>query len=132
MLVTGENPVILPDHLRSEAEQGNLDFACSHIAVLADRVWERAYQATVTDTVALPGIDLAARLAREGRGLAGRPWWLETPYCPSTALARYVGADGHVYFGDAAAARTVRPTVLVGAAEPLSGSGSRNDPFVLD
>ena len=131
LLITGENPVILPDHLRSIAERGDLDFACSHIAVLADRVWDRAYQATVTDTVTLPGIDLAARLAREGRDLAGRPWWLETPYCPSATMARYVGADGHIYFGDTTAARTVRPTVVIGAAEPLSGSGSRNDPFVL-
>ena len=131
LLVTGGNPVILPDYLRSTAERGDLDFACSHIAVLADRLWERTYQITVTDTVALPGIDLAARLAREGRGLAGRPWWLETPYCPSAALARYVGADGHIYFGDTTAARTVRPTVVIRAAEPLSGSGSRGDPFVL-
>lgn len=131
LLITGENPVILPNHLRSTAERGDLDFACSHIAVLADRLWERAYQATVTDTVTLPGIDLAARLAREGRSLAGRPWWLETPYCPSAVLTRYVGADGHIYFGDTTAARIVRPTVVIGAAEPLSGSGSRNDPFVL-
>lgn len=132
LLVTGGNPVILPDYLRSAAERGDLDFACSHIAVLADRLWERAWQTTVTDTVTLPGIDLAARLAREGRDLAGRPWWLETPYCPSAALTRYVGAAGHIYFGDVTVARTVRPTVVIGAAEPLSGSGSRNDPFVLD
>lgn len=131
LLITGGNPVILPNHLRDTAERGDLDFACSHIAVLADRIWERAWQITVTDTVTLPGIDLAARLAREGRSLAGRPWWLETPYCPSATMARYVGTDGHIYFGDTTVARTVRPTVVIRAAEPLSGSGSRNDPFAL-
>lgn len=131
LLIAGDNPVILPDHLRSMAERGGLDFACSHIAVLADRLWERAWQITLTDTVTLPGIELAARLAREGRSLAGRPWWLETPYCPSATMARYVGADGHIYFGDATAARAVRPVVAIRAAQPLSGSGSRNDPFAL-
>lgn len=131
LLVTAENPVILPDRMRGMAQRGDLNFAVSHIAVLADRLWERTWQTTVTDTVCLPGIDLAARLAREGRIIAGTDWWLETPYGPHDALVRYVGTDGHIYLGDASAVRVVRPTVEIRVAEPLSGTGSRRDPFVL-
>ena len=132
LLSTVEHPVILPDHLRDTAECGSLDFACSHIAVLADRLWEQTWQITAEDTVSLPGIDLAARLSREGRDISGRPWWLETPYCPSTTMARYVGKDGHIYFGDTTAARTVRPTVELRRLEPTAGSGSLSDPFALN
>ena len=131
LLQSSGNPVILPDRLRYEAEQGDMDFACSHIAVLADRFHERAYRITTTDTVMLPGIELAAQLARDGRDIAGRAWWLETPYCPSDTMVRYVGADGHIYFGDVTAERTVRPVVKIVKIKPRSGSGSRRDPFVL-
>lgn len=132
LLTVVEHPVILPDHLRDTAERGSLDFACSHIAVLADRLWERTWQTTVEDTVSLPGIDLAARLAREGRDISGQPWWLETPYCPSANMARYVGADGHICLGETTQARIVRPTVELAAAGPVSGSGSLADPFTLN
>lgn len=132
LLITGENPVILPDRMRDTAERGDLDFAFSHIAILADRLWERTWQTRVADTVSLPGIDLVARLAREGRSIAGTDWWLETPYGPHNRLVRYVGADGHIYLGDALAVRVVRPTVEIRPVEPLSGSGSRRSPFVLE
>ena len=132
LLVTGADPVILPDRYRPLAKTWEQTFACSHIASLADRHWERAFLADVTDTVRLAGIDLAASLARAGRSIAGRSWWLETPYCPSEGLVRYVGPDGHIYFGDATAPRTVRPVVEIRTPAVLAGSGSRRDPFVLD
>ena len=128
---TGENTVILPNSLRDTAERGDLEFACSHIAVLADRFHERTYQKTVEDTVRLPGIELAAELARDGVDISGKEWWLETPYVLSTMLTRYVGTDGHIYFGDASAERIVRPVVEITATETCGGSGSRRDPFVL-
>ncbi len=126
-----DHPVILPDALRDTAERGDLDFACSHIAVLSDRLWERAWQVSASDRVRLPDIHLAASLAREGYDIAGRPWWLDTPYCPSGVLTRYVGADGHVYFGEANVPRVLRPVVDIGKTPALSGSGSRGDPFIL-
>ncbi len=133
LLLTEEDPVILPDRYRPLEQTWDRTFACSHIAVLADRLWERAYLAETADTVRLAGIDTAAGLAREGRlPRAERGWWLETPYCPSDDLVRYVGTDGHIYFGDAASPLSVRPMVEIRTSKALAGSGSRSDPFVLD
>lgn len=133
LLLTEETPVILPDQYRPLEQTWDRTFACSHIAVLSDRLWERAYLAEITDTVRLAGIHTAAELAREGRlPRAGRGWWLVTPYCPSKNLVRYVGTDGHIYFGDASAPLSVRPVVEIRISKALAGSGSRSDPFVLD
>ena len=129
LLLSGENTVLLTDRFREEAASGYLDFACSHIAVLADRGYDRAYRLTVTDTVTLPDIDLIARLAREGYSVADAPYWLEAPYCRTENLVRYVSGDGHVYFGAAEVSRAIRPVVEISAGAALSGSGSLKDPF---
>ncbi len=127
-----DNAVLLPDHLRSEAQRGGLDFACSHIAVLADRGYDRAFQRTAQDAVTLPDIDLIATLARSGQDVSGAAYWLETPYCPSDTLVRYTARDGHIYFGPAQVSKIVRPVVEIGQAEVTGGSGSLRDPFHLD
>lgn len=130
LLVEQDNRLLLTDRFREEALGGDLDFACSHIAVLADRGYDRAYYTVVQDWITLPDIDLAAELAREGQALRGRELWLETPYCRTENLARYVGGDGHIYFGAAEVSKAVCPVVQV-SGEILSGSGSAGDPFVL-
>ena len=132
LLEVQDNAVLLPDHLRSEAQRGNLDFACSHIAVLADRGYERAFQRTAQDAVTLPDINLIAALARSGRDVSGAAYWLETPYCPSDTLVRYTARDGHIYFGPAQVSKIVRPVVEIGQVEVTGGSGSLGDPFHLD
>ncbi len=131
LLAVQDHQVILPDHLRSQAETGYLDFGCSHIAMLADRGWERTFQITLEDTVTLPDIHLIASLARDGHNIAGADYWLDTPYCPSSNLVRYAAPDGHIYFGAAEAARTVRPVVEISGAEVTGGDGSLGNPFTL-
>lgn len=122
--------VLLPNSRRDQAEAGEVFFSCSHIAELADRDEDRAYRIWVEDTVCLPSIGLTAELARQRYDVSG-DYWLETPYCPSDVLVRRMGEDGHIYFTAAETAHGIRPVVTVSALEPLSGSGSRNDPFVL-
>lgn len=125
------NTVLLSDQYRADATAGNLDFACSHIAVLAARGYERAYRTAVDDVVTLPDIDLVAQLAAEGYNVAGN-YWLETPYCRTVNLVRYVGTDGHVYFGAAETVRSLRPVVTITwTGQAISGSGSTDAPFVL-
>lgn len=132
LLQDREHTLILSDRYREQAERGDLDFACSHIAVLSDRLWQRAYQVQVSDLVCLPDVTLIASLARAGWDMSGAAYWLDTPYCPSANLTRYVGQDGHVYFGDASAPLSVRPVVEVAGARVTGGSGSLADPFTLD
>lgn len=131
LLAVQDNQVLLPDHLRGQATQGYLDFACSHIAVLADRGYDRAWQRQMNDWVTLPDIDLIAGLAREGVDISGAGYWLEAPYCPSPRLVRYAAQDGHLYFGDAQFPQAVRPVVQIQGAEVSGGIGSRTDPFRL-
>lgn len=132
MLRAVDNTVLLNNYVREDAQAGDLDFSCSHIAMLADRGYDRAYQAVVEDVVTLPDIDLVSGLAREGYDVSGAAYWLETPYCASQNLTRYMAPDGHVYFGAAEVARVLRPTVEVGADIAVAGgSGSRRNPFVL-
>ncbi|HJH62314.1 MAG TPA: DUF6273 domain-containing protein [Firmicutes bacterium] len=131
LLQAQDNTVLLPDHLRGQAQEGHLDFACTHIAVLADRGYDRAYRRQAQDTVTLPDIDLIATLARAGQDISGASYWLETPYCPSDALVRYAARDGHLYFGPAQVARVVRPVVQITGAELSGGNGSRAHPFLL-
>lgn len=131
LLLTQSNTLLLADRFREDAASGDLDFACSHIAPLADRGYDRAYQLELPDAVTLPDINLVAQLARDGRDIAGAPYWLETPYCRTENLARYVARDGHIYLGPTEVARVIRPVIQIGPQDPLSGSGSRSDPFVL-
>ncbi len=131
LLLTQENTLLLADRFRGEASSGDLDFACSHIAPLADRGYDRAYRVEASDVVTLPDIDLAAQLAREGRDIAGTSYWLEAPYCRTENLARYVAQDGHIYFGPVEVARVIRPVIQIEVQAPGSGCGSRSDPFVL-
>lgn len=131
LLRVQDNTVLLADRYRDEAVSGYLDFGCSHIAPLAARGYDRALLALMSDIVTLPDIDLIARLAQAGRTVAGRDYWLEAPYCRTVELVRYAAADGHVYFGPAAVPRVVRPVVKLGPAQAVSGSGSRDDPFIL-
>lgn len=131
MLCAVENAVILSNARRNEASSGDLEFACSHIPALAARGYERAYAAKVKDWVTLPDIDMVSELVRDGVVLDGMPFWLETPYCPSESLARYVGTDGYVYFGATQVARGIRPVVTVTASEPVSGTGSIREPFLM-
>lgn len=126
-----DNTLILSDRYRSQAERGDLDFACNHIPALAARGYERAYQITVTDMVTLPDIDLAAALAEQGLSMGGAEFWLETPYCPQDCFVRYMGEDGHIYFGPADLEKAVRPVISIAGAEPVSGRGSLDDPFVI-
>ena len=126
-----DHMVILPDSLRTQAQAGYLDFACSHIAVLADRGYDRAWRVTLQDTVTLPDIHLISALARAGWDVSGDAYWLETPYCPSDRLARYAASDGHIYFGDTQVCRDVRPVVTVQQRQTTDGSGSLQDPFRL-
>lgn len=132
LLEAQNNTVLLPDSLRAQAQRGYLDFACSHIAVLSDRGYDRAFQTTVRDAVTLPDIDLIASLARSGQDISGRDYWLETPYCPSDTLVRYAARDGHLYFGAAEVSRVVRPVLEICGAEIAGGSGSLADPFRLN
>ena len=131
LLLERDNIFLLPQRFRAEADSGSLDFACSHIATLCARGYDRAYQTTVTDVVTLPDIDLIARLAQASTDVSGRSYWLEVSYCRTENLVRYVAEDGHVYFGPAEVTHAIRPVVEVRQALPLSGSGSRNDPFML-
>ena len=130
LLQSQAHELLLTNRFRGEAEAGEVDFSCSHIAVLAARDAPRAWRMTVEDTVSLPDIALAARLAAEGNGLRD-DCWLETPYCPSSNLVRRMGEDGHIYFAPAETARSVRPEVAVALTEPVSGRGSPGDPFRL-
>ena len=130
LLSLRRHEVLLPDSRRNQAEAGEVFFSCSHIAELSDRDEDRAWRVWVEDTVCLPSIGLTAELARQGYGVSG-DYWLETPYCPSDALVRRMGEDGHIYFSPTDTLRGVRPVVNIRAAQPVSGRGSRNDPFVL-
>lgn len=130
MLQTQNHPLLLSNRYLDQAEEGEVLFSCSHIAVLSDRDKDRAWRVWAEDTVCLPSIGLAAELARQGYDLPG-DCWLETPYCPSSNLVRRLGTDGHVYFNAAETACAIRPVVTVPAPEAVSGRGSIGDPFVL-
>lgn len=132
MLCAMENTVILSNARRNESLSGDLEFACSHIPALAARGYDRAYAAKVTDRVTLPDVDMVTELIRNGAVLGGVPFWLETPYCPSESLARYVGTDGYIYFGATQVAKSIRPVVTVTVSEPVSGTGSISEPFLFD
>lgn len=131
LLLTQENTVLLANRFRGDSTFGDLEFSCSHIAPLADRCYDRAYQVELSDVVTLPDIDLVAQLARDGRDVAGTSYWLEAPYCRTDNLARYVAQDGHIYFGPTEVARVIRPVIQIESQDVLSGSGRRSDPFVL-
>lgn len=130
LLQSGTHELLLSNRFREQAEAGEVYFSCSHIAALAARDYPRAYRLTVEDTVTLPNIGLASRLAREGNGLRG-DCWLETPYCPGSNLVRRMGEDGHIYFAPAETVRSVRPEVTVSWTAPVSGRGSEREPFRL-
>lgn len=129
LLQARENPVILSNELRAEAEQGDLEFACSHIPVLCSRGYERAYKTVTTDLVTLPDVDLVAAHSGDGTFFNGSDFWLETPYCPSAGLVRYVSGDGYVLFGSAEAEKAMRPVIHIGFPVVLHGTGSFRDPF---
>lgn len=130
-LVPAANDIILNDESRAAARSGDLDFACSHIAALSDRGWERAYRTRVEDTVMLPDIHMLAELTRDGVYFGTGSFWLETPYCPSGAMTRWRAADGHVYLGGAEAVRTLRPVITIEVSGAVSGRGSLLSPYVL-
>lgn len=131
LLLEQDNSVLLSNNRREQSTAGDLEFSCSHIATLADRGYDRAFRVEVTDLVTLPDIDLIAKLARSGRNVGDLSCWLETPYCPTDSLTRYVASDGHIYFGPADTIKVLRPTVEIGTAEVLSGSGNQRDPFTI-
>lgn len=130
LLRNNAHELVLSNRFKEQAEAGEVYFSCSHIAVLAARDCPRAYRVTVEDTVTLPDIGLAARLAQEGNGLRD-DCWLETPYCPGSNLVRRTGEDGHISFAPAETVRSVRPEVTVVWTPPVSGRGSAGEPFRL-
>lgn len=130
LLQTRTHALVLPNRCKGEAELGEGEFSCSHIAALCARDTDRARRAVAEDVVTLPDTALAARLAAAGEGLRGEGW-LETPYCPSFQLVRRMGPDGHVYFAPADTARPVWPEVSAALPAPVSGRGSLGDPFRL-
>lgn len=130
LLVERTHPLVLPNRFRTEAERGEVYFSCSHLARLAARDEDRAFQLDVTDTVTLPTTGTIAQLAREGYDVSG-DYWLETPYCPSTGMSRRLGEDGHVSLSPVDTVRGVRPMVTVAWTETADGDGSLDHPFVL-
>lgn len=130
LLLPQRHEVVLSNRFKGEADAGEVELSCSHIAALCARDVPRAYRAAVEDVVTLPDVALAGSLAAAGDGLRG-DIWLETPYCPGSNLVRRVGADGHVYFAPAETIRAVLPEIAVAETRPLSGRGSAGDPFRL-
>ena len=131
LLQAQENPVILSNGLRAEAEQGDLEFACSHIPILCSRGYQRAYKIVTTDLVTLPDVDLVAAHAGDSTLFHGSDFWLETPYCPSTGLVRYVSREGYVLFGPADTEKQILPMIRITCPADRQGSGTISDPFTL-
>lgn len=129
-MVEQTHPLVLPNRFREQAERGEVYFSCSHLARLADRDGDRAFQLDVTDAVTLPTTGTIAQLAREGYDVSG-DYWLETSYCPSAGMSRRLGEDGHVTLSPVDTVRGVRPMVTVVWTETAGGDGSLGHPFVL-
>ena len=80
--------------------------------------------------MSLPDITLLAELSRENR-LTGPACWMETPYYNNGCMVRVLWTDGSFLMRDAKDAYGVRPVIYLEAAQPISGSGSKSDPFTL-
>ena len=131
LLQSRENPVILSNSLRAEAEQGDLEFACSHIPLLCGRGYQRAYKTVTTDLVTLPDVVFVTSHSEDETLFNGFDFWLETPYCPSSMLVRYVSHEGYVLFGQTETEKQIRPMIYIECPAVLQGSGTFSDPFSL-
>ncbi len=125
--------VLLSHETKSRASAGSNDFYCTQIPALADWGSGSAYRCSVSDEVCLPDISMLSESARRGERISSFDCcWLDTPYFYGGYLLRCVFPDGYIYIREATAPAGVRPVIHIAAETSLLGSGSKNDPFVLN
>jgi hypothetical protein len=132
IIPTGHN-VLLSRETKSEATSGNSDFYFSQVPSLAARGYAEAYQKACTDDVMIPDIALVSSLAQSGKTVAvGGAYWLDTPYFNNGFMTRVVMPDGSVLMREATDDAGIRPVLRIEGANIKKGSGSFDDPFILD
>jgi hypothetical protein len=132
-LLPVSNTVLLSREMKNTASSGNRDFYFSPVPVLSSAGYGESYQTVVKDIVTLPDIKLIAELAgKDARIARGEAYWLDTPYFNNGYMVRCVMPDGRILMREAAEVSGVRPVICLAPTAIASGTGTYDDPFILN
>lgn len=127
-----ENEFLLPDGHAAQAIGGSNELCGTNIPSLAAKAYDKAMYGKTDDLVYLPDIALISALSEKQEIALQNSYWLETPCASDGSMLRAVYPDGYIYFRDTGELADVRPVVRVRPCDILSGSGSDEDPFILN
>ncbi len=130
ILVHSDNKVLCTRNNYFSAEDGDMEILCNHIADDCDANYHNAYSYTTKDTVTLPDLDTIAQLSRNHYDISG-DYWLQTVYAFKNYMTRYVNPEGYVFFTESRVEKGIRPMITINSQTPISGKGTRNNPFIL-
>lgn len=140
LVVLHKHKTILPNIDKEMADGGNMPFLWSNVPEYVLQNYEKAYYKIVEDMAWIPDVkDIdemrKAKISIRKRDNTGiyTPYWLSTPYAPSSSMVRYVASDGYIYHKDAASKPlgvvvciAVKPDIKI-----VKGKGTYDSPFII-